>query len=68
MDGLKDAVNDTSLIDTEVDFMIACIDSKTTNVQGLIEIYEQYPRLLNCQLGDVLRRCLDSQSDLIFAA
>lgn len=63
---LKRAVNDTSLIDVEADFMLACIDSQAKGVKQLLDIYEQYERLPNCQLGDVLRRCLDVHQELVF--
>jgi len=66
MTELKRAINDTSLIDTEADFMIACIDSEAKSVKDLLVIYEKYPNLPRCQLGGVLRRCLDSSVDLVF--
>jgi hypothetical protein len=67
-EGLKHAINDTSLCQPEIDFLLACVDTPSTCVQDLIKIYDQTDELAECQLGGLLRQCLNTYVDVMFTS
>ena len=63
---LKAGIKGTSLIDTETNFLIACVNLEAKSVQDYIDLYNTFEKLPRCQLGELCLRCLEAFKNITF--